>query len=117
MLVTTTDVLSAGLTINRYIGVVTGEAIIGANFIRDFMAGITDVLGGRAGSYEHILQQAKDTAMKEMMEDAQRVGANGIISLDMDFETIPLGGEKGSMLMVNVSGTAVVIDGLPAGDR
>ena len=84
----------------------TGETIIGANIIKDFFAGIRDIVGGRAASYEDVLRQAKDTSLKEMMERAQIMGANAIVGIDIDYETI---GSNGSMLMVATSGTAVVI--------
>ena len=91
-------------------GVVTqksdGETIIGANFVKDFFAGIRDIVGGRAGSYEKVLAEAKDTSMQEMMQRAQAMGANAIVGIDIDYETI---GANGSMLMVATSGTAVVI--------
>ena len=95
-----------GHTIREYKGVVTGETIIGANAFRDFFAGIRDIVGGRAGSYEKVLREAKDTSMQEMMQRAQELGANAIVGIDIDYETI---GEANSMLMVATSGTAVVI--------
>ena len=95
-----------GQTIVEYCGVVTGEAILGANIFRDFFAGIRDIVGGRAGSYERVLREAKDTAMNEMIDRANSLGANAIVGIDLDYETI---GESGSMLMVAASGTAVVI--------
>ena len=85
---------------------VTGEIIIGANALKDFMAGLTDFFGGRSGSYEKVLIEAKDAAMKEMRERAQALGANAIVGIDIDYETI---GANNSMLMVATSGTAVVI--------
>lgn len=90
----------------EYKGVVTGETIIGANFVKDFFAGIRDVIGGRSGSYEKVLREAKNTSMEEMQERAMKLGANAIIGIDVDYETI---GQNNSMLMVAVSGTAVVI--------
>ena len=95
-----------GRPILEYKGVVTGETIIGANFMKDFFAGIRDIVGGRSASYEKVLRQAKDTSMQEMMERAQAMGANAIVGIDIDYETI---GESNSMLMVATSGTAVVI--------
>ena len=89
-----------------YKGIVTGESIIGANFVKDFFAGIRDIIGGRSGSYEQVLREAKDTAMAEMQERASSMGANAIVGIDIDYETI---GQSGSMLMVAVSGTAVLI--------
>ena len=90
----------------EYKGVVTCETIIGANFVKDFFAGIRDVIGGRSGSYEKVLREAKNTSMEEMQERAMKLGANAIIGIDVDYETI---GQNNSMLMVAVSGTAVVI--------
>ena len=88
-------------------GVVTGETIIGANIFKDFFAGIRDIVGGRSASYEEVLREAKDTSLKEMSSRAQMLGANAVIGIDIDYETI---GANGSMLMVATSGTAVVID-------
>ena len=88
----------------EYLGVVTGETIIGANFVKDFLAGIRDIVGGRSGSYERVLREAKDTAMREMEERAARIGANAVIGIDIDYETM---GQNGSMIMVTCSGTAV----------
>ena len=106
MILTTTPQIE-GRTIREYKGVVTGETIIGANFVKDFFAGIRDVIGGRSGSYEKVLIEAKETSMMEMTERAQSLGANAIVGIDIDYETI---GQNGSMLMVATSGTAVVID-------
>ena len=103
MLVTTTHNIE-GKRITKYIGLVNGEAIIGANFVKDLFAGIRDVVGGRSGVYEQGLREAKSIAVREMMEQAQRLGANAIIGVDLDFETI---GGNGSMLMVSANGTAV----------
>ena len=105
MILSTTPSIE-GRTIREYKGVVTGETIIGANMFKDFMAGIRDIVGGRSGSYEKVLREAKDTSMKEMMERAQAMGANAIVGIDIDYETL---GNGGSMLMVATSGTAVVI--------
>jgi uncharacterized protein YbjQ (UPF0145 family) len=106
MLVTTTPNVE-GKKIVKYLGLANGEAIIGANFVKDFFAGIRDVVGGRAGSYEQGLREAKSIAVKEMMEQAQRLGANAVIGVDLDYETI---GSNGSMLMVSANGTAVLIE-------
>jgi len=103
MIVTTTPNVE-GKKIVRYLGLVTGEAIIGANIVKDFFAGIRDVVGGRAGAYEQGLREAKSIAVKEMIEQARRLGANGVIGVDLDYETI---GTNGSMLMVSANGTAV----------
>ena len=105
MLLSTTPNIE-GYNIREYKGVVTGETIIGANILKDFMAGIRDIVGGRSASYEKVLRQAKDTAMQEMMERAMQMGANAIVGIDIDYETI---GKDNSMLMVATSGTAVVI--------
>ena len=105
MILSTTPTIE-GHTIKEYKGVVTGETIIGANVFKDFFAGIRDIVGGRAGSYEEVLREAKDTSIKEMMQRAQEMGANAIVGIDIDYETI---GESNSMLMVATSGTAVVI--------
>ncbi len=105
MLLTTTNVLD-GMRITQYIGIVTGETIMGANIVRDFMAGITDIIGGRASAYEKSLVEAKQIALNEMIEDARAKGANAIIGIDLDYETVG----QGSMLMVSVSGTAVRVE-------
>ena len=96
MLVTTTPIIE-GKRIIRYYGIVSGETIIGANVFRDFLAGIRDFVGGRSGAYEEVLRQAKDTAIREMEEQAARLGANAVIGVDLDYETV---GGSGSMLMV-----------------
>ena len=105
MILTTTPTIE-GHTIREYKGLVTGETIIGANIVKDFFAGIRDVVGGRSASYEQVLREAKDTSLKEMMERAQVIGANAVVGIDIDYENI---GSNGSMLMVSTSGTAVVI--------
>ena len=105
MILSTTPSIE-GRTIREYKGVVTGETIIGANFVKDLFAGIRDIVGGRSGSYEQVLREAKDTSMNEMMERARAMGANAIVGIDIDYETI---GSNSSMLMVATSGTAVVI--------
>ena len=105
MLLTTTPTIE-GHPIREYKGIVTGETIIGANVIKDFMAGLTDFFGGRSSSYEKVLIEAKDTAINEMMQRAAALGANAIVGIDIDYETI---GQSSSMLMVATSGTAVVI--------
>ncbi len=101
MIITTTPEIQ-GKVIQNYYGIVTGETIIGANVFRDFFASITDIVGGRSKSYESVLKEAKDTAIKEMQEKAQMKGANAIVGVDLDYETIGNG-----MLMVVASGTAV----------
>lgn len=103
MLLTTTNNIE-GKKITQYYGIVSGETIIGANVFKDFFAGIRDIVGGRAGSYEGVLRQAKDTALQEMSENAEKLGANAVIAIDLDYETV---GGSGSMLMVTAAGTAV----------
>ena len=105
MILSTTPQIE-GHTIREYKGVVTGETIIGANMFNDIFAGIRDIVGGRAGSYEKVLIEAKDTSKMEMKQRAQALGANAVVGIDIDYETI---GANGSMLMVATSGTAVVI--------
>lgn len=105
MILTTTPQIE-GHPIREYKGLVTGETIIGANVIKDIKASIKDFFGGRSGSYERVLIEAKETSLKEMTERAQSMGANAIVGIDIDYETV---GERGSMLMVATSGTAVVI--------
>lgn len=105
MLVTTTPTIQ-GRTITTYYGIVSGETIIGANAIRDFLAGLRDFFGGRSSSYERVLREAKETALQEMMQQAASLGANAVVGVDLDYETV---GQNGSMLMVTCSGTAVTI--------
>lgn len=105
MILSTTPTLE-GKPIQQYMGIVTAETIIGANVIKDIFAGLRDFFGGRSGTYERVLQEAKDYAMQELMEKARSVGANAVVGVDLDFETI---GANGSMLMVIASGTAVRI--------
>lgn len=103
MVMTTTNNLESR-EVKKYLGVVTGEAILGANIFKDIFAGIRDIVGGRSASYERELQEARRIAFNELEEKANRVGANAVIGIDIDYETI---GANGSMLMVSVSGTAV----------
>lgn len=105
MIISTTPTIE-GHPVREYRGVVTGEVIIGANMFKDFFAGIRDIVGGRSGSYEGVLRKAKDEALQEMQQRALRLGANAIVGIDLDYETV---GSGGSMLMVACSGTAVVI--------
>ena len=105
MILSTTPTIE-GRPIREYKGDVTGETIIGANIVKDFFAGIRDIVGGRSESYERVLREAKDTSLNEMAQRAQSIGANAIVGIDIDYETI---GANGSMLMVATSGTAVVI--------
>ncbi|PZD96241.1 hypothetical protein DNH61_08530 [Paenibacillus sambharensis] len=101
MIITTTPTIE-GRPISDYVGIVNGEAIMGANFVRDFMASITDIVGGRSGTYENKLKEARDLAIGEMIEQARRMGANAIVGIDIDYEVV-----RDGMLMVAVSGTAV----------
>jgi len=103
MIVTTTQGIE-GKRITDYRGIVVGEAIMGANVVRDFFAGITDIVGGRSGAYEAKLQDARDTAMRELEHRAAALGANAVVGVDLDYEVV-----GDSMLMVSVSGTAVVV--------
>ena len=103
MLLTTTPNIQ-GREITQYFGIVSGETIIGANLFKDFFAGIRDSVGGRASSYERVLREAKESALQEMSDQAARMGANAVIGIDLDFETV---GANGSMLMVTAAGTAV----------
>ena len=103
MILSTTNNID-GKPIKDYLGIVTGETIIGANIFKDFFASIRDVVGGRSGSYEKVLREAKDTALKEMKQNAKKLNANAIVGIDLDYETV---GKGGGMLMVTASGTAV----------
>ena len=87
MLLATTPIIE-GKRITTYYGIVSGETIIGANVFRDFFASIRDIVGGRSGSYEEVLREAKDTALKEMSEQARQMGANAVIGVDLDYETV-----------------------------
>ncbi|MCB2212659.1 heavy metal-binding domain-containing protein [bacterium] len=103
MIVTTTTLIE-GQTVQEYLGVVSGEAIMGANIVRDLFASITDVIGGRSGAYEGKLKQARQIALREMQDEAAMLGANAVIGVDLDYEVVREG-----MLMVSASGTAVRI--------
>lgn len=103
MIISTTPSLE-GYRIEEYLGVVSGETIIGANVFKDFFASITDIVGGRSSAYERVLREAKATAMSEMEMQARAFGANAVVGIDLDYETI-----RDGMLMVTVSGTAVKI--------
>lgn len=109
MIVTTTHNIE-GKRVTKYYGIVSGEAIIGANIVKDFFAGIRDIVGGRSGAYEDGLREAKDIALREMQEQAFRIGANAVLAVDLDYEAL---GSSGSMLMVTASGTAVSVEDLP----
>jgi len=104
MIVTTTNSIE-GYRITDYRGIVVGEAITGANVVRDIFAGITDIIGGRSGAYESKLQDARDTALLELQQKAERAGVNAVVGVDLDYEVV---GQ--SMLMVSASGTAVVVE-------
>jgi len=104
MLLSTTSIVD-GRPVSRYLGVVTGEAIIGANIFRDMFAAVRDVVGGRSGTYEKALNEAREVAMGEMQKRAEALGANAVIGIDIDYEVL---GQNNGMLMVAVSGTAVV---------
>ena len=106
MLVTTTPNLE-GKRVTKYCGVVAGEAILGANMFKDLFAGIRDLVGGRSSTYERELQKARDIAMEELQHRAKEAGGNAVIGIDLDYEVM---GEKNGMLMVSVSGTAVVVE-------
>ena len=103
MIHTTTPTIE-GRTVSEYLGVVTGEAILGANIVRDLFAGVRDIVGGRSGAYEEELRKAREIALQEMEAEAAARGADAVIGIDLDYETV---GGQGSMLMVSASGTAV----------
>lgn len=104
MILSTTPTIE-GKTIKEYRGVITGEAILGANLFRDLFAGVRDIVGGRAGAYEKVLGHARAVALEELEAEARRLGANAVVGIDLDYEVL---GRASSMLMVTVSGTAVV---------
>ena len=104
MIITTTPNVE-GKKIVRYLGIVAGEAIMGANIVRDLFASITDIVGGRSGAYEAKLSDARRISMEEMQEQARRLGANAVVGVDLDYEVVREG-----MLMVTASGTAVVVE-------
>jgi uncharacterized protein YbjQ (UPF0145 family) len=103
MIVSTTNALE-GKPVREYLGIVTGEVIVGANIFKDLFAGIRDIVGGRSGSYESTLRDARQTAIVELTAEAQALGADAVIGVDLDYEVL---GQGGSMLMVSASGTAV----------
>jgi uncharacterized protein YbjQ (UPF0145 family) len=105
MIVSTTSTLD-NQPVKQYLGIVTGEVIAGANVVRDIFASVTDIFGGRSGKYEEVLARARNEALSEMKAEAAKLGANAIIGVDIDYEVL---GKAGSMLMVSVSGTAVVV--------
>ena len=104
MIITTTDHVE-GKRVTAFLGIVSGEAVVGTNIFRDLMAGIRDIVGGRAGGYEQELRQAKEAAISEMRDEARRLGADAVVGVDLDYEH--LGGGSKSMLMVTANGTAV----------
>ena len=104
MFVTTTPTIE-GKSISRYCGIVTGEAILGANLFKDLFAGIRDLVGGRSATYERELQRAREIALQELQQRAQELGANAVVGIDLDYEVL---GQANGMLMVSASGTAVV---------
>ena len=106
MIITTTPNIE-GRKISEYLGVVTGEAIMGANLFRDLFAGIRDIVGGRSGAYEKELRKAREIAFEEIETEAMKLGANAVVGVDIDYEVL---GNKSGMLMVSVSGTAVRMD-------
>ncbi len=107
MIIVTTSELE-GRPVKRYLGLVSGEAILGANIFRDFFAGIRDIVGGRSAAYEEELRKAKTIALEEMTQQAREMGANAILGVDLDYENITVG-QTGGMLMVSANGTAVQV--------
>ena len=106
-MITSTTPYVAEREIAETVGVVSGEAIIGAHIFRDLFAGITNIIGGRAGGYEKALREARDIAIREMCDEAAKLGADAVVGVDLDYEVL---GQNGSMLMVSASGTAVVVE-------
>jgi uncharacterized protein YbjQ (UPF0145 family) len=105
MLLTTTPGVE-GRTVQRYLGIVSGEAIVGANAFRDFFARVRDVVGGRSGAYESVLADARKAALEELADQAKKLGGNAVVGVDIDYEVL---GQENGMLMVSASGTAVVL--------
>ncbi len=103
MILTTTPTVE-GKPARDYLGIVTGEAILGANVVKDFLAGVRDIVGGRSGAYEKELRRAREIALAELEDEAQRLGATAVVGIDLDYETV---GSGGSMMMVSASGTAI----------
>ena len=108
MLTVTTDVVE-GKRVKRHLGIVTGEAILGANIFKDFFAGIRDIVGGRSAAYEKELRSAREIALAEMQQAAAAMGGNAVVGVDVDYENISMG-QGGGMLMVSASGTAVILE-------
>ena len=109
VILSTTPSIEGGRIV-RYCGIVTGEAILGANIFKDLFAGIRDIVGGRSATYERELRRAREMALAELSQAAADLGANAVVGIDLDYETV---GGQGSMLMVTASGTAVVVEGAP----
>jgi uncharacterized protein YbjQ (UPF0145 family) len=109
VILSTTPSIEGGRIV-RYCGIVTGEAILGANIFKDLFAGIRDIVGGRSATYERELRKAREMALAELSQAAAELGANAVVGIDLDYETV---GGQGSMLMVTASGTAVVVEGAP----
>jgi uncharacterized protein YbjQ (UPF0145 family) len=105
MIVTTTTAID-GRPVAEYVGVVTGEAVLGTNVLPDLFAGLRDIVGGRAAGYERSLREARETTLEEMVTEAEQLGADAVVGVDVDYESVQVG-EGGSMLMVSASGTAV----------
>jgi uncharacterized protein YbjQ (UPF0145 family) len=105
MIITTTATIE-GQPVQKYLGIVTGEVIVGANLFRDLFASVRDIVGGRSGSYEDVLARARTQALEELEIQARQAGANAVVGVDLDYEVL---GSNGSMLMVSASGTAVVV--------
>lgn len=103
MIITTTNIVE-GKPVREYLGIINAQSIIGANILKDFLGGLRDVFGGRSKTYERVLEEAKEDALRELSQKAQAMGANAILAVDLDFETV---GGSGSMLMVIATGTAV----------
>ena len=103
MVITTTSTVD-GRPVQKYLGIINAQSIIGANIFKDIFAGLRDVFGGRSKTYERVLEEAKEDALRELAQKAQAIGADGILGVDLDFETV---GNGGSMLMVIATGTAV----------
>ncbi len=103
MIVTTSDSIE-GREVDDYLGLVAGEAVLGANIFRDFFANIRDIVGGRSGSYQKVLRDGRNLALEDMIEEARGLGADAIIGVDLDYESV---GQSGGMLMVSINGTAV----------
>ena len=106
MILSTTPTIE-GRKVSKYLGLVNGDTIVGVNIIKDLFAGIRDIVGGRSATYEKELKRAKELAIGEMTEEASRLGANAVLGIDYDYETV---GANGSMLMINVTGTAVMLE-------